>query len=133
MLTERRVALTVLPSSHLSLGSLVPSPQVREPAVQVQLLALVLPASEDAPAAQSLQAEDPAVAEYLPAPQSAQVEATAAEYLPAPQSAQVEATLAPAAAENLPATQLVQAVDRTTWPYFPASQLVQAVEAAAAE
>ena len=42
------------------------------------------------------------------------------------------ATLAPTAAENLPATQLVQAVDRTTWPYFPASQSIQ-TEAPAAE
>jgi hypothetical protein len=39
------------------------------------------------------------------------VEASAAEYLPAPQSPQVEKTLAPTVSENLPALQLVQAED----------------------
>ena len=49
--------LTLLPSSHCSLDSLVPSPQVRKSAVQVQY---VLPAPEDLPASQSAQVEAPA-------------------------------------------------------------------------
>jgi hypothetical protein len=69
--------LTMLPSSHPSLDSLAPSPQVRNPAVQVQL---VLPASEDLPASQSAQVEAPAAAEYLPAMQLVQtVEEAASE------------------------------------------------------
>ena len=82
--------LTLLRSSHCSLDSLVPSPQVRKSPVQVQY---VLPASED---------------------------------LPASQMAQVEATVAPTAAENLPAVQLVQLEAPTAAEYVPAVQLVQA-------
>jgi hypothetical protein len=50
------------------------------------------------------------------------VEGFAAEYLPAPQSAQVEAAVAPTAAENLPATQLVQTVEAAAAEYLPAPQ-----------
>jgi hypothetical protein len=48
---------------------------------------------------------------YVPAEQSVPLqvdEAVSAAYLPAPQLAQVEFTLAPTAAENLPAAQLMQ-------------------------
>jgi hypothetical protein len=55
------------------------------------------------------------------------VAALAAEYVPAPQSAQVEDTTAPTAAENLPATQSVQTVAALASEYFPASQLSHAV------
>ena len=71
----------------------------------------------------------PTAAENLPATQLVQtVEAFAAEYLPAPQSAQVEATLAPTTAENLPAAQSVQTVEAVPAAYFPAVQSVQTVE-----
>jgi hypothetical protein len=50
------------------------------------------------------------------------VEASAAEYLPASQSAQVEATLAPTASENLPAAQSVQTVEASAAEYLPAPQ-----------
>ena len=74
----------------------------------------------------------PAAALYLPAAQLVQTEAPAAEYVPAPHSAQEEATLAPRAPENLPAVQLVQTDEPATPVYFPPSQLVQAVDPAAA-
>ena len=65
----------------------------------------------------------PTAAENLPTIQLVQtVEAFAAEYLPAPQSAQVEATVAPTAAENLPAIQLVQTVEAAAAEYLPAPQ-----------
>jgi len=54
---------------------------------------------------------------------STQVEAAAAEYLPAAQSAQVEAAVAPTAAENLPAAQSVQTVEASA-EYLPAPQKV---------
>ena len=41
-------------------------------------------------------------------------------YLPGPQSVQAKAALAPTAAENLPASQLVQAVAPEVGEYFPA-------------
>jgi len=52
---------------------------------------------------------------------STQVQAAAAEYLPAAQSAQVEAAVAPTAAENLPAAQSVQTVEASA-EYLPAPQ-----------
>jgi len=62
----------------------------------------------------------------LPATQLSQTfEALAAAYVPAPQSAQVEATVAPIAAENLPAVQLVQTVEALTSEYVPALQSAQ--------
>jgi hypothetical protein len=51
----------------------------------------------------------------------------AADVLPWGQSAQVEATMAPTAAENLPASQLVQTVDAAAAEYLPGTQLSHAV------
>jgi hypothetical protein len=51
----------------------------------------------------------------------------AADVLPWGQSAQVEATMAPTAAENLPASQLVQTVDAAVAEYLPGTQLSHAV------
>ena len=54
-------------------------------------------------------------------------------YLPAAQLAQVEPPVAPTAAENMPATQLVQTVEDDDAEYLPAIQLVHTVKAAAPE
>jgi len=45
--------------------------------------------------------------------------------LPAPQSTQVEAAVAPTAAENLPATQLLHSVEAVAAEYLPAIHAVQ--------
>jgi hypothetical protein len=131
---------------HNFVAGLPPALSLVNPALQIQSEAASLPVIEFEFAVQLVQTLEAAAAEYLPAPQSAQVEATlaptasenlpavqlvqtleasAAEYLPAPQSAQVEATLAPTASENVPAVQLVQTVEASAAEYLPASQWVQ--------
>jgi len=128
---------------HNFVAGLPPAPSLVNPALQIQSKAASLPVIEFEFAVQLVQTVEASAAEYLPASQSAQVEATlaptasenlpaaqsvqtveasAAEYLPAPQSAQVEATLAPTASENLPAAQSVQTVEASAAEYLPAPQ-----------
>jgi hypothetical protein len=128
---------------HNFVAGLPPAPSLVNPALQIQSKAASLPVIEFEFAVQLVQTVEASAAEYLPASQSAQVEATlaptasenlpaaqsvqtveasAAEYLPAPQSAQVEATLAPTASENLPAAQSVQ-TEAPANEYVPAAQL----------
>ena len=70
----------------------------------------------------------PTCVEYEPAKQFKQVELPAAEYLPAAQSEQLPTAVAPSAAENLPAAQLVQTEAPAAAEYLPAAQSVQTVE-----
>jgi hypothetical protein len=68
--------------------------------------------------------------EYFPEGQLVQTEALAYEYLPAIQLEQVSTAVAPTAPENLPATQLSQAVlTPSSALYLPALQLVQTEDA----
>jgi len=126
--------LTLLRSSHCSLDSLVPSPQVRKSAVQVQY---VLPASaaEYVPAVQLVQAEAPVNAMYVPAGHNKQVVADAdvdpvCPYFPAEHRVpeHVEFTVAPTAVEYVPDPQSVQTVEAVPSAYLPAPHEVHAAD-----
>jgi hypothetical protein len=67
----------------------------------------------------------PSALENLPAGHSMQTEALAAEYVPAAQLAQAEASMAPTASEYLPAVQSVQTEAPATAEYVPTLHLMQ--------
>jgi hypothetical protein len=97
----------------------LPAPQL------AQVEAAVAPtAAENLPASQLVQPVEAMDAEYFPSSHFLQVEALQFAYLPAPQSAQVDAAVAP---ENLPASHEVQPVEAMDAEYSPVSQSMQKV------
>ena len=101
------------------------------PALHWQLVRRLLPSGDVAFAGHWVQAEAPALAEYLPVSQRvhelSDEAAVVEEYMPAEQLEQVSTAVAPTAAENLPASQGSQAVFKPAVLNFPASQSSQAV------
>jgi hypothetical protein len=139
---------------HNFVAGLPPALSLVNPALQIQSEAASLPVVEFEFAVQLVQTLEAEAAEYLPAPQSAQVEATlaptasenlpavqlaqtveasAAEYVPAPQSMHVAATEAPEVVEYVPAPQSVQTVKASAAEYLPATQSMHAAATEAPE
>ena len=98
--------------------------------VPEQVEGVVAPTTtENLPASQSMQTEEPAFAWYFPASQLVQADAAAADwYLPASQLKQVTELVCPVAPENLPAAQSTQVSEveaACTEEYLPAKHPMQ--------
>jgi hypothetical protein len=122
------MASLYLPAAH---AAHVPPSAPVYPGWQLQLVRRTLPLGDCEFGGQImhvLDAEAPAVGEYLPASQSIQELAPGApvvsRYLPAAQSVHVAATKAPVVAEYLPASQSVHPIEPIASLYFPASHAV---------